>query len=101
VNSAIIEQDVRKFIVELFLSGRSEELQDNAVLFGRVIDSMGALELVTFLQEHFAIIVDDEDVTPENFGSVKHVVAYVTSKVQSKPEFKADKPPIVNCEAPS
>jgi acyl carrier protein len=51
---------------------------------GTVIDSTGALELVTFLQEHFAIEVGDEDMVPENLDSVKSVVAYVAKKLAEK-----------------
>jgi acyl carrier protein len=49
-----------------------------------VIDSHGVVELVVFLQEQFAITVQDEDVTTENLDSVNKVVSYVTRKLASK-----------------
>jgi len=55
-------------------------LRDSDSLLGNVIDSTGALELVAFLQERFGINVDDEDVIPDNFDSVKSVVRYVVKK---------------------
>ncbi|MGI0085069.1 MAG: acyl carrier protein [Nitrososphaerales archaeon] len=75
-----IDREIRKFIVETFLFGRAEELRDDASLLGNVIDSTGALELVAFLQQRFGIVVEDEDVVPDNFESVKNVVAYVMKK---------------------
>jgi acyl carrier protein len=81
---ADIERDIRKFLVDNFLFGRAEKLRDDQSLLGTVIDSTGALELVTFLQEHFAIEVRDEDMTPENHDSVKSVVAYVARKLAEK-----------------
>ncbi|MGH9743805.1 MAG: acyl carrier protein [Candidatus Acidiferrum sp.] len=75
-----IDREIRKFIVETFLFGRAEELRDDASLLGNVIDSTGALELVAFLQQRFGIVVEDEDVIPDNFDSVKNVVAYVMKK---------------------
>jgi acyl carrier protein len=84
MNQADIERDIRKFLVDNFLFGRAEKLRDDQSLLGTVIDSTGALELVTFLQEHFAIVVGDEDMVPENLDSVKSVVAYVAKKLAEK-----------------
>ncbi len=84
MNTADIEREIRKFIIDNFLFGRAEELHDDQSLLGKVIDSTGALELVGFLQEHFNITVEDEEVIPENLDSVKNVVAYVEKKLQSK-----------------
>lgn len=84
MNHADIERDIRKFLVDNFLFGRAERLRDDQSLLGSVIDSTGSLELVTFLQEHFAITVGDFDMVPENFDSVKNVAAYVAKKVDAK-----------------
>ena len=84
VNLTDIEREVRRFLADTFLFGRTEDLRDNVSLMGNVIDSTGAIELVAFLQDHFAITVEDTDVTPENFDSVKNIVAYVERKLQTK-----------------
>jgi acyl carrier protein len=84
MNQTDIERDIRKFLVDNFLFGRAEKLRDDQSLLGTVIDSTGALELVTFLQEHFAITVDDEDMVPENLDSVRSVGAYVAKKLEAK-----------------
>lgn len=75
-----IEREIRSFLIKTFLFGRDEQLRDSDSLLGNVIDSTGALELVAFLQERFGIKVDDEDVIPDNFDSVKSVVSYVVKK---------------------
>jgi acyl carrier protein len=79
-----IEREIRSFLVDNFLFGRSEALQDDESLLGGVIDSTGTIELVVFLQERFALTVDEQDVVPENFDSVKHVTAYVAKKLDAK-----------------
>jgi acyl carrier protein len=79
-----IEREVRSFLVDNFLFGRAEELCDDELLLGNVIESTGVLELVTFLQEHFLITVRDEEVVADNVGSVRNIVAYVTRKLNSK-----------------
>jgi acyl carrier protein len=49
-----------------------------------VIDSQGVIELVMFVQERFTIAVEDEEVTTDNFASVKSVVAFIEKKLRSK-----------------
>jgi acyl carrier protein len=79
-----IEQEIRNFLTENFLSGRSEGFSEDVQLLGNVIDSTGVIELVTFVQERFNVVVDDAEVTPENLGSLKSVVAFVEKKLRSK-----------------
>jgi acyl carrier protein len=79
-----IDREVRSFLVTNYLFGRPESLRDDQSLLGNVIDSTGAIELVMFLQERFSILVEDEEVVPENFDSVKAVVAYVERKLVAK-----------------
>jgi acyl carrier protein len=79
-----IEQQIRGFLVENFLFGRSEALRDDAQLLGDVIDSTGVIELVVFVQERFAITVEDEEVTAENLGSVNQGAAFVAKKRDGK-----------------
>ena len=79
-----IEREIRSFLVDNFLFGRTEEWRDHVSLLGNVIDSTGAIELVTFLQDRFAITVEDTEVVPENFDTLENVVAYVERKLCSK-----------------
>ena len=86
MQTADIRLEIRNFIAKNFMLGRKEELQDNAALFGGILDSSGAIELVMFLQDRFNITVEDDEVAvPENFGSVNQVVSFVEKKLQSKP----------------
>jgi len=79
-----IEQEIRNFLTERFLFGRSEALSDDTPLLGNVIDSQGVIELIVFVQERFTIAVEDEEVTTDNFASVKSTVAFIETKLRSK-----------------
>jgi acyl carrier protein len=46
-----------------------------------VLDSLGLLRLVVFIQERFGITVDDVDLIPENFESVDAICAYLRARV--------------------
>ncbi len=44
-----------------------------------VLDSLGLLRLVVFIQERFGIVVNDVDLIPENFDSVNVICACLRS----------------------
>lgn len=77
-----IEKEIRTYLTEEFLFGRSETLSDDTPLLGNVIDSQGAIELVSFVQQRFKIEVDDAEVTTDNLANMKTLVALVEKKLQ-------------------
>ncbi len=72
----------RAFVVENFLFGSDENLEDNTSFLDEgIIDSTGILELVSFLEEEFSITVEDEELIPENLDSINNVTAYLERKI--------------------
>lgn len=85
MQTAEIEREIRDFLTKNYLFGRQEALQNDAALFGGILDSTGAIEFVMFLQDSFKITVEDDEVAvPENLGSIKHTVAFVEKKIKSR-----------------
>lgn len=78
-----IERDVRAFIRENFiLDGQAGDLAGDASLTRHgVLDSMGVLELIMFLEQRFGLKVPDEDALPENLDSVDAIVRYVDGRL--------------------
>ena len=76
-----IERDVRSFVIQQFLSGNASKLRADGSLLGDVIDSMGVLNLVGYLQDHFGITVEDDEVVPGNLDTINNLVAYVAKKL--------------------
>ena len=71
-------ESVRKFVVENFLFGDGSGLEEGtSFLDSGIIDSTGILELVTYLEETFGISVADDDLVPENLGSIASIVSYL------------------------
>jgi acyl carrier protein len=79
-----IEQQIRGYLIEEFLFGRSETLNEDTLLLGNVIDSQGVIALVSFIQQRFNVEVADEEVTTDNLATLKTVVALVEKKLRSK-----------------
>ena len=74
---------IRNFIVEKFPGAKAKSLDDSTRLLEEgIIDSLGVLELVTFLEEEMGVTASDEDLVPENFASVEAIAAFARSKLQ-------------------
>jgi acyl carrier protein len=74
-----IRESIRSFVAETFFAdGFSDE---EPFLRSGIIDSMGMLQLVTFLQERFGIAIVDEELVPENLDSVARAAAFVERKL--------------------
>jgi len=75
------KQRVRDFIVENFLFGEEDDLEDDtSFLEEGIINSTGVLELILFLEETFDIRIADDEVVPENLDSLVRIEAYLAGK---------------------
>lgn len=76
---------IRKFIVDNFLFGDSNNFDDDTDIFEKsILDSTGVIELVSFIEETFNISVPDLDLIIDNFSSINRIVNYLQSKNSSK-----------------
>jgi len=77
-----IEQPIRDFIAtRLLYSNEGFNYADDASLLREgIIDSLGVVELVEFLQTQFQLKVDQQEVRPDNFDSVAKMGAFVRRK---------------------
>ncbi|MBC7236332.1 MAG: acyl carrier protein, partial [Chloroflexi bacterium] len=78
-----IERQISEFVREtFFFYKRKKEIDpDTSFLEEGIVDSTGILELVLFLETKLGVDVADEDVVPENFDSIRGLVAYVHRKL--------------------
>ncbi len=81
-----VEEMIRKYIADniLFSKDGYPYADDASFLENGIIDSMNVLELVVFVEDHFSITVNDEDVVPENFDSLQSMSTYVRQKQAEK-----------------
>jgi acyl carrier protein len=61
--------------------GNGNGLKDSTSFLNEgIMDSTGALELVSFLEETYGNAVEDEELIPENLDSVDNLVGYLKKK---------------------
>ena len=84
-----VSERVRAFILERFPLARKRGLKDkDQLLESGVLDSLGVLDLVSFVEQEFAITVSDEELVPENFQTIERLTSFVQDKctVNSGPD---------------
>jgi acyl carrier protein len=76
-------ETVRKFIVEQFLFGEDDGFKDDASFMETgLIDSMGIMEMVAFLEKTFQIKIEDHELIPRNLDSVSRIQAFLDFKTK-------------------
>jgi acyl carrier protein len=73
---------VTRYITDNYLYTRPDHqlARTDPLLGSGIIDSMGVIELVEFIQTEFGISIDDGDITEANFGTVADIAAFVARK---------------------
>lgn len=67
-----------EYITRELAKGRATTIKPDEDLLGAgIIDSLGILQLVSFVEEQFGIQIPDEDVVLENFQSVAALAGYL------------------------
>jgi acyl carrier protein len=73
---------IRDFLIEeTSWEGSRTELTDELPLIeNHVIDSMGLLRLVAWLESEYGVTIDDTEVVPSNFGSIEKIAKLLDTK---------------------
>jgi len=79
MSSESITDTIRNFI-KTDLAKTPEHLEignkDNIIING-IIDSLGLIKIINFLEERFSLKLKDEDISPEHFESIESISTLV------------------------
>lgn len=77
----LVTDSIRRFLVEHFPAARKHPLgEDDHLLANGILDSLGVLDLVSYLEREFAISVSDDDLVPEHFESLRRLAMFVEDR---------------------
>jgi acyl carrier protein len=75
------ENRLRSFIADELHGDGREKLTDEYPLIERgVVDSMGILSVVSFIESEFGVEIEDEELVSENFGTIAGMTRLIESK---------------------
>jgi acyl carrier protein len=74
-----IRSDIKVYLTKQTPKGVTFSDQDNLLSKG-VIDSLKMLDLISYLEQHFGVNIDEDEMMPDNFESVDALVSFVQEK---------------------
>jgi acyl carrier protein len=78
-----ISDKIKTFIAsELMFEDNTTTLTEETPLLEGVIDSLGLMQMISFIEEEFAVSIDDAEVTATNFRTVADIERLVEQKAR-------------------
>jgi acyl carrier protein len=78
-----VKEQIRSFIVENFLFSE-RGLEDDEPLFDSgIIDSLGLIKLIAFIEKKFNISIDMSEIMIENFNTLNGIMETLKSRQKS------------------
>lgn len=89
-NSFETREKIRKFILNMAYLPE-EQIEDETLLFVHgLLDSMGFISLISFLEETYSITADDSELLESNFESINAITNFVLKKLNHNYLFQID-----------
>jgi acyl carrier protein len=82
----VFKEKIRSFILqELAWDKFNGDFNDDHLLLEEgIIDSVGMLKLISFIEETFAVKMLDDDLTPENFETLTRIAQMVERNLSNR-----------------
>ena len=82
MNEQNVLEQVREFVIENFMYMRKVKTigDDESLLRTGVISSLGMMEVVDWVESTFDVSVDPDEITEQNFDTLRGIAAFVASK---------------------
>ena len=75
---------IKGFIAEeIMFEDTPSDLSDDTQLLGGILDSLGLMQLVSYIEEEFDVTVEDSEVTVDNFRTVHDIERLISQKVSA------------------
>jgi acyl carrier protein len=77
--------ELREFMATNFLFSDDFALGDaDSFLHAGILDSMGVLQIIFFLEERYRITLADEEIIPDNLDSIQRLKRFVDGKLTAQ-----------------
>lgn len=78
-----MKDQIKEYIIKTFMSGAGRLEDDEPLFDSGIIDSLGLINLLSFISEKFEISVDMSDVTMDKFSTVNNIMKTLEGKMQN------------------
>jgi acyl carrier protein len=85
MNSDDLRASIRQFILKKFPAARNQSVGDHdSLLTHGIVDSLGVLEIITFIEQEFQLTVTDDELLSDRFESIARIADLVAQKLAGK-----------------
>ena len=81
IEAEIVDR-TRRYITENFLYARPDRVvgEDEHLMERGIVDSMGMMELIGFLEDEFGVQPADDEITEQNLATLHRIAAFIARK---------------------
>ena len=77
-----IREKIKDFILKTSYAPVDQVSNDTLIFDHGIMDSMGFISIIGFIEEAFSVEADDSDLVESNFESIDAIANFVFSKLQ-------------------
>jgi acyl carrier protein len=75
-----IQREIRAFLKEELARELGQVDNGQSLLEAGILDSLGVLALVSFIERRYGIGISEDELLPENFDSIEAIATFVTRR---------------------
>ena len=77
-----IKDHIKQFIIQRYLAGKEREplKSDDSFLEKGIVDSIGVIELIGFIQREYKIDIKVPEIVPENIDTLNNLEKFILKK---------------------
>ena len=75
-----IREDIDEFVQQYFKVEKGRIKEDDALMDLGVVYSIGLIALINHIERNYNIVVEDRDISLENFGTIRNIVNYISER---------------------
>ncbi len=96
-----VKGKIRAFVLEYAADRGFTSLRDDEpILTNNIIDSLGSLRMIDFLETAFPLTIEDTDMLPENFQTINDTEMFIYRKLGISADGAGDRVEVPNVAAP-
>jgi acyl carrier protein len=78
-----IQEQIKQFILKTSYVSADQVKNDTLIFAEGIMDSMGFISIISFIEEEFSITTSDNELLEANFESINAIADFVFRKQQS------------------
>lgn len=77
----VIQETIKQFILKTSYSSEEQVSNDTLIFAQGIMDSMGFISIIDFIEETFSVTANDSELLDTNFESINAITNFVMNKM--------------------